>query len=734
MMPVEKKLNINDSPGSGMGNAFSGKNHAQNVTKLSFSSSQAQSPDSYTGKSKTGMAFKGGFTIPVREGYTKGFWNSPYATHWTDVLGLATSAISIVGYAVGGPGLIYESHVRAKNEKAKKAGNSPAPASVGLDRNAKPAFSSYSSYENSISTSVPNLLEQLIKGNPGNNAPNPLLPLLPDAIRSYKEGLNRGLNKQDGNKKGKSGKAGYDEGYGFIEPQTTFGKVGLVFSKAAIAVSGSAGFLTGLAMKIPLMAAGEVVGNLLAAPIVTTPLGYGLLSIGMGALFAGRAFDHNPKFMLNQVKYDNETAMGKVKYVAQNMGACIAETGRTIGEVGAKTAGLFSRTKEVRKDARNFFKFDFVGLNKSRITLTEEIFSNAKTIGKVGMKSPTHAMQLSGGILIASGIAMIGEYALERLGIIKNKTAEKARKGAFTFAKSGQFADNLGLIQYGLARSVQGAPILGVPVVLSGAIATSGASKVDEDSGKGKIWLALAFFFGLLGLERLIGTGNAFRDRNKLLKGATKAAAKSEQFMKAATSSVGRIVSVNITKIDGITGKDLGNVAHVAGGRDNAWLEIVKFFNKRHAVKVRQNIRAKGKAAEEYLAQSSNTVLRDTKKLTKAMPQALEETYTVGGFNKDKFVGNLEKWTDKNGDKLHKDTIEFLRKDGIVKVDTELEKEPDVVNTLVGLIGSDAKVSGKHLVPILEATSKDTMASSYAAKAADFALQDKKILKHLEQV
>ncbi len=592
--------------------------------------------------------FRGAGKLKIRDSYFKDFKNWLIVKNFDKIAGAITATISVVGFGVGGTGLIYDSMVKKSRHKNKHQDHK-------LEKKAKP--------EASITS------EQVSSSG-----------------------------KSHEKKKGKS----HEGEYGHIVPETEFGKTGLLFAKAALAVSGTAGFLTGVALRVPLMSAGEVIGNLLAAPIITTPAGYGLMSIGMATLLSGRALENNISLKLNDATLSHKKGLDKVKYIFQNIGAGLNDTAKTIGFVGSQAANLLSRTKGVRDEAKHFFKNKFFKIRSSTITMTQKVLANGETVVESGIKTHSYRLHTCAGLLAIGGALLAIEDLLERVGVIKG---DKARKACFNVAKAGQYADNIGLVTYGLERAVKGAPILGIPVVLSGATALSGAHKVDKDEGKGIIWAALSFFFLLLALERGIESGVAIKARKKLKDMPIP--------MKEEFSDFAKTFEIDLSKIGKLTKKQLDNILKLVGGQEKAWINFKQFFKRmKHDKAEKEMAKIFDKAAKEAteaLENDPNKLLSEVPRLVKV----LKEKILAGSYNHNFSVEDLIQKLQKEG--FSNEFISHIMQKGVIKIGGEV---PDIGAVLSSIHKQNAEQFGKNYILKLDEIINNPASANFVKEAA----------------
>lgn len=299
--------------------------------------------------------------------------------------------------------------------------------------------------------------------------------------------------------------------YGHFEPATKFGKIGLRMNQMALVVSGMGGATTGFAVGIPLMAVGEFIGNIVAAPLINTPIGYGLMNIGLAAIFGGRAFDTDPSHQAKMALFLSKKGFGaKTSYVLHNMGQCIADAAKASGHSLHSLVNLLNPAKEKRQAAIDFFRYKVIRVRSSAMRIVQSVNSEGM-ITNVESKYKSHpqVLLIASSILALGAVAVITTDVLKRMGIIKS---DKAAKASFGVAKVGQVFDNYGIVGYGMQRCYMGNKIAGIPTVVSGATMIAGAPNADNDFGKGLTWFGLAWFFLFLAAERGQGFAGFLRE------------------------------------------------------------------------------------------------------------------------------------------------------------------------------------------------------------------------------
>ncbi len=662
---------------------------------------------------------KTGGDLAFRKNYFNEFKNSVFVQKFDSIFGAVTAGMAVVGFAIGGPGLIYDSMVkkaRAKNNGTKQNVNPQNQTakienkveSGNVNQGAIVKTSNANDLYNKNAFDLSARLEQMKKNSAASNL---------NVSDSTSALLNQTKKKVSttGNDKTKENKKDKKTEYGYIEPETKFGKIGLACAKVGLIVSGTAGMLTAISLRVPLMAAGEFVGNVVSAPIINTPIGYGLMSIGMSTLLSGRAFENDPLKKINDTRFANKSALGKVGYIMTNMGEAIKETCVSMGEVCKKTAQLLSTKQESRKEARHFFKHYFFNIKSSTITLKQNIHANGKCAVETVVKSHPYRLHAFAGILAASGLLLIGEGILEKVGILKNKKAEDARKACFNAAKAGQYADNIGLSLYGMERISKGAPIFGIPVLASGLTALTGAHKVDEDSGKGIIWAALAFFFTLLTLERGVESIEARRIRSKLLKELKK----NGKAFEAQSKNFARMFDIDFSRIkkDGkevLDKKDLKNILWACNDQEKKPLEFTKFFHGEDSPKAKQakeGMDRKVEEAKKALVNSNKPVLREIPKFLDAMKEILGGHYNPD-INEQWIVGQLK------AKGLSDEFIGYVKQKGVIKIPSTARPGKELPEILEGVHRQNAEKFGKNYDDELSRVIADKETPSWAVDSA----------------
>lgn len=464
-----------------------------------------------------------GTEIKLREGYFEDIRNWFIIKNYDKVTGFITSAVSVIGLSVGGLALMFDysvkkaqGKIKSGNKKHEEKGLSPSTAqanSTDATKSVMQADSAVTKPTENPGASTENTQTPLLAGSAGTTANKySFLQQLKDEAKQGYESVsfkgNASLEKEEKVEK----KQSHEGEFAHFEPVTEFGKMGLNLAKTALVVSGFAGFFTGIALHIPLMSLGEVVANLLAAPIINTGAGYAVMSAGLGLLFLGRAYDGNPVHRANYSIMATKSWPGRAKYIADNMWGCIKDTGKSTIIFGKHLFSLFSPNKQVRKEARHFLRDKVLRVKSSTLTVGQEINAAGMSTVKKGLKSHPYRLQVAAMVLALGGVGVLTADVLRALGITKD---DKLKKATFRVAETGQVLDNLGLITYGLERCYKGNPA-GFPTIISGATMMWGAPNADNDFGKGLTWFGLSFFFLFLALERLSELCQAFSKRKAL--------------------------------------------------------------------------------------------------------------------------------------------------------------------------------------------------------------------------
>lgn len=631
----------------------------------------------------------------LRQDYFKKLKNWVICQSWIPITGFITALMSVIGFGVGGIGLIYDSMVkknRAKDGKQEENTQEkgvlmpPVIPVMGLNDASSASElrpSSLSSYLQQVNESIKQSCNNAVSFTGKNSV--------------EKKDDKKRTEKTD--KKGaEKDKPKSSEGeYGHIVPVTKLGKTGLTFAKIAITVSGTAGFLTGLALNVPLMSLGEVIGNVLAAPIITSPAGFGLMTVGIAFLLIGRAFENNPALKFNPAIFANKNLLGKVTYTANNILEGLKETGKSWGNLGKNIGGLFKSS--TRGDSKNYFN-EFVSLNSSTMSFTQKVLANGKDIVESGLKSNSSRLHTFAGIMAVTGLVLVVEDLLERVGIIKT---DKPRKVCFNIAKIGQYADNIGLGAYGAERAAKFGAILGAPVMASAAIALTGAHKVDEDEGKGRIWAALSFFFMLLAIERGIETLHAFKSRRVL---------KAKPVLKEAAEFI-RMIDVNLSGLTGMNGKNKKQLLNLFRNRETAWLQI-KYYLTKPLEKADELIKT---FLDEKQFKAIKDFTNDDDKLLKQIPplkQKIEEILSGVHVNKKLTKDEIIKQLEDEGC-FTPELIEYLKKPGVITIKGKDEELPEILSSIHK---ANVKKFGENYLDYLKEITADTSSSPDFAKDA----------------
>lgn len=363
---------------------------------------------------------------------------NPVIKNWDKWLGLATALTSTVGFAVGGVALMYDDiYKKSKNKKehAKTKNNPQVETNNAAAQKDKTA--------SAVS----------FKGNKTNE--------------THKK-----------------------EEMGHITPETTFGKIGLAFAKVGIAFSGIAGIFNGIAMKLPLMAFGEGV-NVAASPIINTPAGFGLFSMGLAGVFAGRALENNPALKLNTAVLASKTLNEKVKYLASNTWMTIKELGKSTKTTFTHLFNLVNPAKT--KAAARFFRDKIIAVRSSTLQFNESILADGTKIVKTAVKSHPYRMHT------ASVILAVGGAILTTASFIKNKLGQKT---GFKTSEVGGALDNIGLTYSGLEKIKMGSKASGAALAVSGATILAGTPQAETERGRALQWIGCGLLFTAFVFER----------------------------------------------------------------------------------------------------------------------------------------------------------------------------------------------------------------------------------------
>lgn len=445
--------------------------------------------------------------------------------------------------------------------------------------------------------------------------------LIYDNLYKKKHGIK---NTKDPNK---------EEEYGHFESATNIGKIGLKMNQGALTVSGIAGAMTGFSCGMPIMAAGEFIGNVVAAPVINTPIGYGLLNIGLAAIFGGRAFDTDPSHKAKMSMFLSKKTNGeKAKYVMNNMWECVKSAGNSTSELLKNIAHLLSFDKATRQGAKDFFRYKMIRVKSSTMTIKQNIGADG-TIKKVeaGLKDHPQLLLAASSLLALAGVFVITTEVLKKIGIIKS---DKPTKAGFTAGKVGQVLDNYGIVAYGLKRCNMGNTTAGVATVVSGATMIAGAPNADNDFGKGLTWAGLASFFLFLAAERFQDSRNAtkaFKAVKKYLSldKVGKANLEDKGILNEATAFV-RQFEIDLSKI--IPKKHLNNFRNTLDCQnEDSWKTLIKAIKgEEHpkvkaAEKAQEEIKAVAKAALEGSLDEKIRRLPELIKFVKVQLGALEK-------------------------------------------------------------------------------------------------------------
>ena len=374
---------------------------------------------------------------------------------YMETIALVTAAVSTIGFSFGGIGLIYDCiYGKSKGNKHNKEGENTSPLIANT------------------------------KNNEFENIQNIYKKIHVTEVKDPKK----------------------DE-IGYIEPDTKVGKIGLMFSKIGVGFSGIAGIFNGIAMKIPLMSAGEA-ANVAASPIINTAMGSGLLDIGLAAIFAGRALENDPALKLNPVIMASKQGLDKVKYVVNNMWGCAKEVSNSAKAVFGNTFNLFVPSK--RKNAINFLKDNILAVRPTTVQFSEKILADGTKVIEKGLKSPPHRMHTASLILAIGGAIKVVS------SLFNNKTGQKA---GFRVSEVGGGMDNIGLSMYGLERTMLGNPLAGIPLAVSGATILAGQPTVDKKEGRSLMWLGCGALFLTFFFDRHKDLRKAFNEAKKLKNG-----------------------------------------------------------------------------------------------------------------------------------------------------------------------------------------------------------------------
>ncbi len=376
-------------------------------------------------------------------------------------LAFVTALISAVGFGVGGSGLIYDFFRVGNNGKKNKNKNS---------------------LEN------PNSIFQKIKGS---------------EFQSFRESYIKLHNAA-----ATSGKNSKKEEVGRIEPETRFGKIGMIFAKIGVGFSGIAGAFSGLVMRLPLMALGQAT-NVAAAPILDTPTGFGLMSIGLSAIFAGWALEKDPSLKLNPVMLASKKGLvSKTGYVISNIMGGVKEVGKSTKTVFKNLFNLAIRSK--RKEAAEFMRDHIFAIRSRTVEVSEKLLADGSKAFETVMKSSPYRMHAASAILAIGGALIVGATML------KNKFGQKL---GFKASEIGGSLDNISLSMQGLETVMRGNPGSGIPMAIAGAAILAGQPHIDKKDGRGIQWLGCAALFLYFFVERGRDLSKAFKEAKKIEKG-----------------------------------------------------------------------------------------------------------------------------------------------------------------------------------------------------------------------
>ncbi len=417
----------------------------------------------YAKNKKKKAAFKGvnaAKVISVAENYKP-------SVPFDQYLGFVTALVSSIGFAVGGSGLMYD-FLHKNKEKI-----SPE----GLKNETLAVYKKQSSF-----------YKEFLNQDDG-------------VFVKFQESIKKIKEKSDaGNKPVKK-----EKGIGDIEPESKFGKIGLIFAKIGIAFSGLAGIFNGIAMRVPLMSAGEGL-NVAASPIINTSTGYGLFSIALASIFAGRALENDPALKLNPTILKSKETFGeKTSYVMGNMWNSIKEVGRSTKKVFGNLFNLLNPDKA--KAAAAFLKENIINIRSSSIVFNEKILADGRTVTEAMMKSPPYRMHT------ASAILALGGVILTAAGLLNH---EKGKKVGFKTSETGGALDNISLSYSGLEKMAMGKTAAGVPLAVSGVTILSGTPNAEKDYGRALQWIGCGALFITFVVERGIGIKKALQHAKEL--------------------------------------------------------------------------------------------------------------------------------------------------------------------------------------------------------------------------
>lgn len=400
--------------------------------------------------------------------------------------------------------------------------------------------------------------------------------------------------------------------YGHFESATKIGKIGLRMNQMALTVSGFAGATGGLALGVPLQAAGEFIGNVVAAPVINTPIGYGLLNIGLAAIFGARAFDTDPSHKAKMALFmSKKGAWDKTKYVLHNMGQCMVGAANSSTELAKNAFHLCSFDKVKRSKAWDFFTKQLFSIRSSTLNFVQEIDAHGNVKVATKLKSNPHVLLLASSLLALAGVFVIGVDLLKKAGVIKS---DKPTKAGFVAGKTGQIFDNYGITSYGMDRFYKGNKVAGIATVVSGATMMAGAPNADNDFGKGLTWFGLSAFFLFMAAERFQGAAAArkgVKAVNEYLKAAANHASQQEleaimqkhEGMFDHASAFVRQFEIDLSHVYPRKGKYLNRLRESLGDKDeDTWTTIKKTFFDRDGKKAQECKDAKDKMQKDAVA------------------------------------------------------------------------------------------------------------------------------------
>ncbi|MEI8388499.1 MAG: hypothetical protein WCG23_01310 [bacterium] len=361
-----------------------------------------------------------------------------FIKNWDKWLGLATALTSTVGFAVGGVALMYDDIYKKRKHKKEHA---------ETKNNSQIDTNNASAQKDKTASNV-----------------------------SF-----QGNKTKDTHKK---------EEMGHINPETAFGKIGLAFAKVGIAFSGIAGIFNGIAMKLPLMAFGEGV-NVAASPIINTPAGFGLFSMGLAGVFAGRALENNPALKLNTAVLASKTLNEKVKYLASNTWLTIKELGKSTKTTFTHLFNLVNPAKS--KISANFFRDKIIAVKSSTLQFNQSVLADGSKIAEAAIKSHPYRMHT------ASVILAVGGAILTIASFIKNKIGQKT---GFKTSEVGGALDNIGLAYSGLEKLQMGSKASGAALAVSGVTILAGTPQAETERGRALQWIGCGLLFAAFVFER----------------------------------------------------------------------------------------------------------------------------------------------------------------------------------------------------------------------------------------